>query len=137
MFCYYVCGLLIYDMNEVCLGSVWFVVLVGIFFHFYLFHPEPTPRPGKCCQYKKHLKIALCGRIIWKCDIYRMIVRVNLILLKWYDFFSVNQSTVLQNVARYVLRDMRFLVYTSNLLATYYYIIFNSSTFNIIIDILN
>ena len=45
------------------LHGMWFVVLNANFIHFYHFHPYPSPRPGKCCQYKKHRKIALCGRI--------------------------------------------------------------------------
>ena len=63
-------------MNRMCMRSamwfvktykilrvLWFVVLNAIFFHFYLFHPYPSPRPGKYYHLKKRLQIALCGRI--------------------------------------------------------------------------
>ena len=39
------------------------VVLNVNFIHFYHFHPYPSPRPGKCCQYQKRPEIALCGCI--------------------------------------------------------------------------
>ena len=42
---------------------MWFVVLNTIFFHFYKLHPDPSPRTGKCWQYKKRPEIALCGCI--------------------------------------------------------------------------
>ena len=45
------------------LRVTWFVVLNAIFFHFYHFHPYPSPRPGKYYHLKKRLQIALCGRI--------------------------------------------------------------------------
>ena len=45
------------------LHGMWFVVLNANFIHFYQLHPDPSPRPGKCYQYQKRRKIALCGRI--------------------------------------------------------------------------
>ena len=56
------CGLLLM-IKHIWLHGVWFVVLNAIFFHFYQLHPDPSPRPGKCCHLKKRRKIALCGRI--------------------------------------------------------------------------
>ena len=41
------------------LRAMWFVVLNAIFFHFYHFHPYPSPGTGNCCHLKKHRKIAL------------------------------------------------------------------------------
>ena len=49
-------------------------------FHPFLpFSSITMPRPGKYYHLKKRRKIALCGRIIRKCDIYRIIMRVNLV----------------------------------------------------------
>ena len=77
---YMVCDLLLLVIICIWLRAMWIVVLNANFPHFYQLHPYPSPRPGKCCYLKKRRKIALSHCFIWKCDIYRMIMRVNLIL---------------------------------------------------------
>lgn len=88
---------------------MWFVVLNAIFFHFYLFHPYPSPRPGKCCHLKKRLQIALCGRIAL---FYRYLIPYEIIyyIIEQKIENSRSKSTAKNWILLRVLPDACFLV---------------------------
>ena len=50
-------------IKHIWLQVMWFVVLNAIFFHFYHFHPYPSPGTVKYYHLKKRPEIALCRRI--------------------------------------------------------------------------
>ena len=54
-------------IKHIWLQVMWFVVLNANFFHFYHFHPYPSPGTVKYYHLKKRRKIALCGRITLFC----------------------------------------------------------------------
>ena len=90
---------------------MWFVVLNAIFFHFYHFHPYPSPGTGKYYHLKKRPEIALCGRI----SLFYLHMIPNGVIFgiieQKFGNWKINKSKLIYN-ARYTLHVSHFLVNT-------------------------
>ena len=109
------------------------------FIHFYQLHPDPSPRPGKCCHLKKRRKIALCRRYFKKVgynhtlSYFFILSRISWSLPRKNRCPKNGTHTRVLDIVRFLV-NTRSLIYFFNLLPYSYRC--TAFTFQIIITIL-